>query len=223
MQIKFEVEDPSVVDHFPVKPAKKVLPEWYKDLEMSRQIKMSQDTVPTIKHCIPVTDILTSGYIIENTYEIKLNPKIRETGGYTANHVECPKEGYIKEHHWEQCPVGNKTHWMKITQPWTVKTPPGYSCLFIQPFYQFQEWRLFPAIVDTDKHDVPVELPGYIPSGQEISIMPGTPLVQVIPFKRDEWTMEMEVKPYSSKAWFHLAKIGDAFYRKFFHSKKSFN
>ena len=77
--------------------------------------------------------------------------------------------------------------------------------LFIQPFYNFKhEWLLFPAIVDTDQHDVAVHFPGYTRSKEKTVIEEGQPLMQVIPFKRDEWKMSTKVI-FMSHGWTYSA------------------
>ena len=43
------------------------------------------------------------------------------------------------------------------------------------------------AVVDTDKHNVPTHFPFFMKHGFEGKIPLGTPIVQIIPFKRQEW------------------------------------
>lgn len=178
----------------PVTPAKKLVPDWYKRLQQSISTYPGGPSYPTIKQCPPVIDMLTSGYIISCPVDIKLFPK-DEPANYKGFDAETHVDFMPSQHHWKMCPVDagqGKMHWTKIKHGWTVRTPAGYSCLFIQPFYFFnKDITLFPAIVDTDKHDVPVEFPGYLHSNSVTTIEQGTPLMQVIPFKRDEWNMEM--------------------------------
>ena len=77
--------------------------------------------------------------------------------------------------------------------------------LTIQPFYQFKhDWRLFPAIVDTDEWEDEINFP-FIINGDKYKILQdivkfGTPIVQCIPFKRDNWESEMKVlDPYENE------------------------
>ena len=193
MEIKF-YNRYDVIEHVPVVPAKKLVPEWYKRVQQNTQLHPGGPTIPTIKQCPPVTDMLTSGYVITCPVDIKIFPE-DEPANFKGVSAETHPDFVPSQHHWKMCPVDvgqGKMHWTKIKHGWTVRTPPGYSCLFMQPFFFFQnQWTLFPAIVDTDKHDVPVEFPGYLHSDNNITITQGTPLMQVIPFKRDEWEMKM--------------------------------
>lgn len=221
MDIKFLIYDQDEADHFPVKPANKVIPEWYRDLDMWRTNQNAGKGLPTIKHCLPVQDMLTSGYIIFNTYEAVVRPF--KSGSLTDYNVECPSRNYISGHQFDQCPVktSNKNqHYFKIKQPWTVKTPPGYSCLFVQPFYHFEDrYTLMPSIVDTDNYDLPVEIPGWANTSSEFSLESGVPIMQVIPFKRDDWTMSIE-HTAPKRSLIHFILTGG--YRKMFHRKKTF-
>ncbi len=107
----------------------------------------------------------------------------------------------------------NKQHWIKLKNPWLVRTPPGYSCLFIQPVYEFNpNLRLLSGIVDTDTFDLPVEFPGWIVNDHIIKA--GDPLMQVIPFKRDSWYFKKEsVKLNSSKIFSYFSKFQDRYKR----------
>lgn len=221
MDIKFTASDPVVVENFPPRPANKSIPDWYRDLDMWKKNQYAGAGWPTIKHCMPAQDMLTAGYILFNPYETIIQP-IKNQGivDYKANSVVAD---YIKSHDHQQCPVkihGQAKHYFKINQPWIVRTPPGYSCLFIQPFYHFEErFVLLPSIVDTDKHDLEVSLPGYAMSDKEFKLELGQPLMQVIPFKRDAWNMTAEVAP-TKRSLLHC--ILTAAYRTVFHQKKSF-
>lgn len=220
MQIDFKSSDQVVLENFPIVQAKKVLPDWFKNTSPEVRLQIAGDVIPTIKQCMPVMDMLTSGYMILNPYELTLFPKT-ELGNYEDHNAHAHIDYMPSAHHHKMCPVridDKKKHWFKIKHPWTVRTPEGYSCLFIQPFYDFNhEFNLFPAIVDTDKHDLPVEFPGYSLHSKNIEIEQGVPLMQVIPFKRDEWKMNVSFEQTDSQLTSELQ------YKDIFHSKKSYS
>jgi len=238
MEIEFISTNNAVTELFPPVPAKKFLPDWFKSLpsELTSPIP-----APTIKNCVPVTDMLTAGYIIKNSYEFDLkinsNLKVSELGmtQYISWRCDAPESNYIDAHFHEQCPVqpaGTKTDYFKIKNDWIIKTPKGYSCLILQPFYFFENrYKLMSAIVDTDKHDTPIIFTGYpttLPE-VEITIKPGDPLVQVIPFKRDDWNMKISEKEnHSSLLHFFLTRSealqkARRLYKNYMHTKKNFN
>jgi hypothetical protein len=88
---------------------------------------------------------------------------------------------------------------MKILNPWLIKTPPGYSCLFVPPLNNCDDrFDIIPGIVDTDVWDLEINFPfvfnGYKYETLETVIKRGTPYVQVIPFKRDNWEMKIKTR-----------------------------
>ena len=219
MNIKFISMDQDVIDNYPVLPAKKSLPKWFKDLPAEKFVYPLGSTLPTIKKCMPATDMLTSGYIIQNPTDIDVIQQ-KGAGNFVENKLKVKNNTYAPEaHRFEMCPVKNpdKQHWIKLKNPWLVRTPPGYSCLFIQPIYEFNpNLRLLSGIVDTDTFDLPVEFPGWIVKDHIIKA--GDPLVQVIPFKRDDWQMSMEHTKTHTPAMTEELR-----YKDLFHKKKKFN
>lgn len=233
MQIEFISENPLVTQYWPPEPAKKLLPDWYKQLPQEISLFKGPNAT-SIKGCIPVQDMMTSGYIIKNAYEADI--KAEEDGDILGHSsVHCAKdENYITGHFHQQCPVDikdHKRHYFKVSNDWTVKTPPGYSCLFLHPQYYFEDrYTMFPAIVDTDVYDLPVQFTGVLNlnAGEVVTLSPGAPLVQVIPFKRDEWTMQIKDKePNGGLINFFMRRPGIngplRVYKKFFHKKKKFD
>lgn len=230
VNIKFISEDFDSCKEFPPVPAAKIVPEWYKNIPVALNKVpnyIDNDGVPSIKRCMPVLDYLTSGYVLRNSYEINAWPF--EKDGIQSFQLECNKKNYVGAHPWHQAPTelyGKKNHYFKINQEWLIRTPPGYSCLIYQPHYLFrEEFQMFPAIVDTDKHDDFVGLIGLITTNKDFTIPPGEPLVVVFPFKREEWKMEASFDPeIGSKSSFKyfLHGLWHGFYSKFFHTKKTY-
>lgn len=227
MKIEFNCTDQHVLKHFPIVPAKDCLPDWYKNLKANE---------PNISKCMPVRDMVTAGYIIPNAYEqligYDINPNneqevdriypVEEIGQFytSLNSMSAP----TTMHTHSQCPVeieGKKKTYFKINLPWQIKTPKGYSCLFVQPFYQFQrDITLMPAIIDTDQFDVnQVNFPCYL-SAEEAELKPGRPLVQLIPFKRDSWTHSLNYVENSTSTKMNLFLHN--MYKRAFHQKKKF-
>jgi len=84
----------------------------------------------------------------------------------------------------------------KLRNPWGIKTPKGYSCLFIPPTHRPASGiRILEGYVDTDLYTNSVQFPFLVDDGFTGTIPAGTPIAQVIPFKRDAFRMEFgEVK-----------------------------
>ncbi len=229
--IQFISEDYDACNEFPPLPASKIVPEWYKNIPVALTKVpgyIDNDGVPSIKRCMPVLDYMTSGYVLRNSYEINVWPF--EKDSIKSFQLECNKKNYVGAHPYHQAPTsemnGTKNHYFKINQEWLIRTPPGYSCLIYQPHYLFRkEFQMFPAIVDTDKHDDFIGLIGLINTDKEFTIPPGEPLVVVFPFKREDWKMDVSFDPkIGSKSSFKyfLHGVWHGFYSKFFYTKKTY-
>ena len=96
----------------------------------------------------------------------------------------------------------NNCPFLKIKNPWIIKTPPGYSCLFTPPLNnQDDRFSIISGIVDTDTYPLQINFPFTI-NGDKYKTLTtvlkkGTPFVQVIPFKRDNW--KMSIKSFDEK------------------------
>lgn len=226
--IHFAKVDKRVSSNFYPKPAKKLIPQWYKDMEsrFPEGKERNINSLSTVKKCMPVFDSLTSGYIIETWCDISI---IIEDG---EPRYRTPFEGFIEEnsHPRKQAykhPAANEFKFPKFINPWAIKTPSGYSCLFVPPMNNSNEWfECLPGIVDTDKYNAPVNFPFILKNpGKEIIIPAGTPIIQVIPFKRDSWTHNIfendsELSKKADSIFFELrSKIFDSYKNKYWSPK----
>ena len=89
-------------------------------------------------------------------------------------------------------PQHNGAPYPKWSNPWSIQTPSGYSCLFTNPMHNPNGiFTIFPGIVDTDKYISPVNFPFVLNDRTWEGIIPaGTAIAQVIPFHRNEWSMQ---------------------------------
>ena len=108
----------------------------------------------------------------------------------------------------------NKLPFYKILNPFHIKTPKGYSCLFIPPLNNKDDrFEIISGIVDTDIFQTEINFPFLVNTDKypslETTIQRGTPYVQVIPFKRDEWKFKLNFKKellYQLKNLFMFSK-----------------
>lgn len=234
MNIEF-ITDSALGMSYPPIPIKKMLPEWYKNLseysvekqyihDAKYQVENMLQSVRSIKSCIPIRDYLTSGYIIRSHTQMLITPENLPTGEKTFWWKSSNEEG-LEMHNHAQCPIKikNTRHvYFKYPSSWKVKVPNGYSCLFYQPDFFFEEkFRFFPAIVDCDEYDSDLSFPGYITTTESFYINPGDPLMIVFPFKREEWTSSHRFVTEQEKNT--PIKISHYLFRgylKIFHKKK---
>ena len=185
--------DSTDFDLDPPVPAKKSLPNWYKDhttytTGLSREVRPSGDGIGTIKKCLAVFDSMTAGYIIKTPLDLN----IARVDGSIQVQQAAAELNYLNFHRSKQAqnyPNSFNSDIPKLVSTWGIKTPKGYSCLFIPPSHHNNLISILPAIVDTDKMHLPIEFPFLLSDPNFTGIIPkGTPIAQVIPFKRDGWT-----------------------------------
>jgi len=220
-------------------PTKKNIPEWYKKAEpfVDNKTILTKITTPTIKKCMPLFDAMTSGYTITTFCDIYINhkeikdiekdkkrpnPKIVESN-------EKYKYKIIQFHDLKQLqdyPLFKDQDAPKFMNPWGIKTPKGYSCLFINHMHNKNNiFTILEGIVDTDTYNAPVNFPFIFNDPNFTGLIPaGTPIVQVIPFKRDYWNMEIrkELELINSQSD-DLFSLFVNRYKKIFWSKKEYN
>lgn len=135
---------------------------------------------------------MTAGYIIPTYVDIQ----VTQRDGLP--YYEWPSQDPISFHPVDQAPIYPKSNgapFPKWLNPWSIKTPRGYSCLFIPPMHNPNGFfTILPGVVDTDTYTAPANLPFTLDDVLWEGIIPaGTPMVQVIPFKRDSFKMDIGV------------------------------
>jgi hypothetical protein len=201
------------------KPASKLVPDWYKNMEsyIGKEKKPMGDasTSATIKRCMPVLDAITAGYIIESPADVWVSRKEEEQW------FEWSDFGLISFHPIEQAPehpARKPFPYPKWNNPWAITTPKGYSTLFIQPMHRESIFTILPGVVDTDTYTASVNFPFVINDPTFEGLIPkGTPIAQVIPFKRDSWNMEIGTK----EDFNNQNKVSKKLQSKFFDRYKS--
>lgn len=181
-------------------PASKLVPDWYKNLDSymggDKKPNGEAGTTATAKRCMPIFDSLSAGYLILTHTDIFVSQKINEEGNPYI-HYEWPSFSAIEFHPKEQLPdypgdTGHKIAYPKWRNTWSISTPPGYSTLFVPPIHRESPIIPLVGMVDTDTYTAPVNFPFVLKDPTMEGLIPaGTPIVQVIPIKRDEWTMEI--------------------------------
>lgn len=211
--------------HPPV-PAYKCLPDWYNHQPAYTDSKMlvNQKGVPnsTVKKCMPVLDDMLAGYILTLESDLLVVAKPDDETHAEMQWSVSNSPEFISTHTTAQVsnfpiPYGYSVHPFKFMNYWRIKTPPGYSCLFRHPFYHASNHPFYTlsGIVDTDLHPVAVNFPFLINKEFSGVIEAGVPIVQIIPFKRQEWEHEVSVEDNAvgekefdktTKKWIHRYK-----------------
>lgn len=180
----------------PPEPAINNLPTWYKKMDTYIGGKLRiKDGYPnqTVKKCIPVFDATTSGYLIKLWTDVNIarfnDGSVNISGSATSVSLSVVEGHDINQAPTYPFPPGYEKEILKWINPWHIKTPKGYSVLFTQPMHREDlPFHIMPGIVDTDTFPLSVNFPFFIEEDFEGIIPYGTPIAQVIPFKRDSFS-----------------------------------
>ena len=205
---------PQAANHF--------IPQNYKNLKRHEDNNLHK---PTVKTCMPFLDALTAGYIIPFDQDYIVNSTETDLSISSANKEPEPAGFHSKT----QLPLGDdkgKENLGKFHNKWLIKTPPGYSCLFIQPLNRIEErFEVISGVVDTDTYINVINFPFHWKKwNQQTLLKKGEPMIQVIPFKRESWKkwsgFVMEIA-HGQTLRLLESKFVDR-YKKMFWNKKSF-
>lgn len=211
------------------KKASFFIPDWYKKLESyiggKKVPNGSGIGTGTAKKCIPLFDAITAGYIITTPADIY----VRQVEGNAF--FEWANLDLVSFHPIEQAPnyldKKREDNYPKFINPWGIKTPKGYSCFFTQPVHRDAPFKILDGIVDTDKYTAPVNFPFTLINRKFEGLIPmGTPMAQVIPFKRDSWQIEYGDEKELKEQFFVSQKLRLRFFDSYkvnFWTKKEFN
>jgi hypothetical protein len=189
-----EPEDMGVIPE-PV-PAVSVLPDWYRRLPPIDQVQLNPaNSAITIKRCMPFLDAMSAGWILPLAATVRI--EVADQGKNISYGWDFHKS-LISNHGTHQV-AGNPFEPRppcKFHNFWTIKTPPGWSCLFVPPLNRWNaDFEILSGIVDTDTYHARVNFPFIAKGPDKLYILKkGWPMVQVIPFQRATTYLTQEIR-----------------------------
>lgn len=209
-------------------PSKNFVPSWYKKIPAFENNKFTVnefgESNNTVKLCTPFSDSFSMGYIQKLWADVYIES--REDKIYYSSSMEYSPMSHRET--FTEIPIDKSFYQYEFTwkMQWIPKLPPGYSILYTHPLNRTDlPFYSLTGIVDSDKfyHEGQGNHPFYIKKDFLGKIPYGTPIVQIIPFKRENWVSSFEefeekniVIPKILKKQFY------GVYKKNFWSKKSF-
>ncbi len=203
-------------------PAREALPDWFRRLApVDKNHLSTTDNALTVKRCMPFLDALMAGWILPLAATVRID--IRDNGQTVDTGWDFDKT-MVSNHH----PYQVNGHPMQPRPPckfhnhWTIRTPKGWSCLFIPPMNQPNGVvEIAAGIVDTDEYTSLIHFPFFATAPDGLyTLEKGTPLAQVIPFRRDDLQLPGTVRAETADEAAERQRIlratsaGDGWYRK---------
>lgn len=187
IKTKFEYFIPKIL------PSKSSFPKWFKDIpkyyDGSDKLKtIGIESNIGIKGCYPFIDTLTSGYMITLHCDViiqKENDTTYINWTHEVNPVASRPESLIKDIPFFNGHTPYEFAWELY---YRMQVPKGYSLLLTHPLNRTDlPFVSSSGIVDADSGVANGSIPFSLSKNFEGIIPAGTPIVQIIPFKRDEW------------------------------------
>lgn len=166
------------------------IPEWWRDLPHSQE---------SMRRCPGVLDYIQSGITIPMWADLNF---VFENDGLHINYdIDNPSFCFdIDDFNYDQTGDialcnGNRTRslsFIKISVPWTVATPKGWSCLVLPHIWSKESnYQIMPGIVNTDYYHH-INAVVNITTDSNFKINYKSPLLHIIPFKR-KFNLSMEI------------------------------
>jgi hypothetical protein len=177
-------------------PASEAIPKWWKDAspyikskdnpDGKKIIVSNYESNASFKKCTPMLDMLSSGYIVPLWADVQVT--MTEFGPQLNWGVVGRRVFDIHDEQEVEGPDGYQKTQFKFLNQWVPKLPKGYSALIIPcPGYPNNVFRPMSAVIDYDKTTHPLSPPMYLKNDFEGIVEKGTPMFQIIPFKRSNW------------------------------------
>jgi hypothetical protein len=215
-------------------PTQSVIPSWYKDADRFAKMPNGEyykapkemcpfpkegttddyGKIPTWKACPSILDAFSTGYVLKTPCDLTFfknekgvisvsvsDPKYQD---FCGPRTEMPQfahpKGFYKDH-------------FAWYADWGIELPEGYSALFMTPMNRFDlPFLNTTGIVDSDKVHILGTFPFFIVEGWEGVLPAGTPYLQILPFKRENW--EQKIENLDQKEMYDKLVDNATFYRQ---------
>ena len=179
-------------------PAAHGLPDWFKAMPQKAFSQDLEGEFLTIKKCPPVIDAMTYGFLMPLATDLKVENgeftwDTGWPGGAYANITRSPI-GFHAASQVAGSPFHDEDQFIiKFNNFWTIQLPPGYSLLVHHPINRDDlPFRALSGLVDCDTYNEAfVHFPTRWVDPAFNGVLPkGTPVVQCVPIKRENWSLQ---------------------------------
>jgi hypothetical protein len=230
-------------------PAQSVIPQWYKDADSFEKTPNEEyrkatkeicpfpkegttddyGKIPTWKACPAILDAFLTGYVFKTPCDLTF---YKNTQGLIDVKVEnnqyknfctprTPMPNFVH-------PQGYYNHHFAWLADWGIELPEGYSALFMTPMNRFDlPFLNTTGIIDSDKVHLLGSFPFFVIEGWEGVIPAGTPYLQILPFRREDWEQKIEMlgqdkmqSRYRDNAIFYRQPDGGVYKNKVWSRRK---
>jgi hypothetical protein len=215
-------------------PSKSLIPDWYKNTKndflsdgKNNPLNFLDNKKKNFKLCMPFFDSFTTGYLVLCPGDLIVS---RDEEGNPSINWPDPENRFadLRENPSATIPVphGCSPENFTWTFPAAIKFPKEYSAIFTHPFNRFDlPFVTTSGIVDGNFAFGHGNYPFFIKDNFQGVIKQGTPIAQIIPFKRESWSLK-EDKELTQEAEINHKKSNSVifgWYKNYHWKKKEYN
>ena len=226
-------------------PASQELPDWYRSAPKTTELKLARSSSfesISLKSCMPFLDPFMTGYLIRlhcdiyvkqskegvqiNCNPMGTTPSTGVVNATPATFMPLQQRFSDVEGSHLPTPAGHDPHTFDWLIKWGFKAPKNYSLLMTHPLNRVDlPFISATAIMDADNWGLGGSHSFWLKSGFEGFIEEGTPILQVIPIARENWSLEEDASLTKEFQISELKKQSKftGVYRDKFWVKKSYN
>jgi hypothetical protein len=171
-----------------------LLPEWYKKTPKWKDniVTIFPTATKTFKQCSPFLDSLLTGYAVVLPVDVLISS--------ASNEYITWRSDFAPLIHREQAnnatlpvPAGHLSIEFAWKNPVAIKIPAGYSLLVTHPLNRYDlPFTTLSGVIDGEYVFPHLgNIPFFLKEGFEGVIPQGTPIAQILPFKRESWNLEI--------------------------------
>jgi hypothetical protein len=157
-----------------------------------------------LKHCMPYFDAMTFGYHFRLHTDVYVLRKADGLPEITWDHDLHP----VSVRHTFEMPTphGHYDAHYSWQMHWGIKSPDSYGLMMMHPINRYDlPFTTVAGYMDADVYPMPGNVSFHIKNNFEGVIPKGTPIMSLIPIKRESWVSEIDSTPEFFKGMVDLA------------------
>jgi hypothetical protein len=183
-----------VYEYFPIQPANKFMPNWWKSipqsLDLPNKVGISVKT-PTLKTCSGFIDLYQQGFIMPLWADLIFETKASGEYAFQFSNPESNMNSHMSLQFGNA--LNNIIH-LKIISPWYLNEKTGIKFLLFQPMWnhikEHREFIIPPGVVDF-KNQVVSNINMFVPAiNSRYEVKNNTPLMHIIPLTDKKVTIK---------------------------------
>ena len=183
----FECSNWAIRKYAPIRPSSEFVPDKFKNLPTTlKKEEYPRDNIYSIKICPGLQDYIGHGYVIPAWCDMDVKIDSNNHPHVTYSDPELKHATHYPEQVGDfldtKFPIRTP---VKLDNPWFTYTKKDWSIMYLpMHFHENPYFEAIPGVIDHDKGPGRTPLNIMLKTNKDFMIKQGTPLVQMIPYKR---------------------------------------